>query len=100
MYINCVREKENLRFDFLNPIRLDPPNVPLKAKKALRLTVTLSGFVNYFAPLGETEPTTISAPHVWASLRAHRREARRQISARRREESAQVEQDESSTRNS
>jgi hypothetical protein len=68
----------------------------------LRLTVTLSDFVNYFAPLSHRERTPVTRDQVWSGLRGHRRlarAARKQILERQIEEDAQVEQHESLTRN-
>jgi hypothetical protein len=68
----------------------------------LRLTVTLSDFVNYFVPLSHGERTTVTQDQVWSSLRGHRRlarAARKKILERQISEDAQVEQDESLTRN-
>jgi hypothetical protein len=68
----------------------------------LHLTVTLSDFVNYFAPLSHGERTPITRDQVWSGLRGHRRlarAARKQILERQITEDAQVEQYESLTRN-
>jgi hypothetical protein len=68
----------------------------------LRLTVTLSDFVNYFAPLSHGERTPVTRDQVWSGLRGHRRlarAARKQLVERQIAEDAQVEQDESLTRN-
>jgi hypothetical protein len=68
MYIYCMHEKENLRFDVLNHYSTNPQNCPLTTKKVLHLTVTLSEFWNYFAPLAETEQTPITREQVWSGL--------------------------------
>jgi hypothetical protein len=68
----------------------------------LRLTVTLSNFVNYFAPLSHGERTPVTRDQVWSGLRSHRRLARaakKQLVERQIAEDTQVEQDESLTRN-
>jgi hypothetical protein len=68
----------------------------------LCLTVILSDFVNYFAPLVHTERIPLSREQVWSSLRGHRHRAhaaRKRILERQISEDAQVEQDELSTRN-
>jgi hypothetical protein len=65
--------------------------------------VTLSDFVNYFAPLSHGERTPVTWDQVWSGLRGHRclaRAARKQILERQIEEDAQVKQDESLTCNS
>jgi hypothetical protein len=67
-----------------------------------RLTVTLSDFVNYFAPLSHGERTPVTRDQVWSGLRGHRRlarAARKQILECQIAEDAQVEQYESLTRN-
>jgi hypothetical protein len=64
--------------------------------------VTLSNFVNYFAPLSHGERTPITRDQVWSGLRGHRRlarAARKRILERQISEDAQVEQYESLTRN-
>jgi hypothetical protein len=68
----------------------------------MRLIVTLSDFVNYFVPLSHGERTVITRDQVWSGLRGHRhlaRAARKRILERQISEDAQVEQDESLTRN-
>jgi hypothetical protein len=68
----------------------------------MRLTVILSDFVNYFAPLSHGERTSITRDQVWSGLRGHRRlarAARKRILERQISKDAQVEQDESLTRN-
>jgi hypothetical protein len=58
--------------------------------------------VNYFAPLAHAERIPLSREQVWKSLRGHGRlacAARKRILERQISEDAQVEQDESSTRN-
>jgi hypothetical protein len=42
----------------------------------MRLTVILSDFVNYFAPLSHGERTPVTQEQVWSGLRGHRRLAR------------------------
>jgi hypothetical protein len=67
-----------------------------------RLTVTLSDFINYFAPLSHGERTPVTQEQVWSGLRGHRclaRAARKRISERQISKDAQVEQDELLTRN-
>jgi hypothetical protein len=64
--------------------------------------VTLSDFVNYFAPLSHGERTPVTRDQVWSGLRGHRRlarAARKRILERQISEDAQVEQYESLTRN-
>jgi hypothetical protein len=68
----------------------------------LRLTVTLSDFVNYFALLSHRERAPITRDLVWSGLRGHRHLARaagKRILERQISEDAQVEQVESLTRN-
>jgi hypothetical protein len=68
----------------------------------LCLTVILSDFVNYFAPLAHAEQIPLSREQVWSSLRGHRRlahAARKRILECQISEDAQVERDKSSTRN-
>jgi hypothetical protein len=68
----------------------------------LRLTVTLSDFVNYFTPLSHGEQTPITRDSVWSGLRGHRRLARaakKKILERQIANDAQVEQYELLTRN-
>jgi hypothetical protein len=58
--------------------------------------------VNYFAPLSHGERTPVTRDQVWSGLRGHRRlarAARKQLVERQIAEDAQVEQDESLTRN-
>jgi hypothetical protein len=58
--------------------------------------------VNYFAPLSHGERTPVTRDQVWSGLRGHRRlarAARKQLIERQIAEDAQVEQDESLTRN-
>jgi hypothetical protein len=67
-----------------------------------RLTVILSDFVNYFAPLAHAERIPLSREQVWSGLQGHGRLARatrKRILECQISEDAQVEQDESSTRN-
>jgi hypothetical protein len=64
--------------------------------------VTLSDFVNYFAPLSHGERTPVTRDQVWSGLRGHRRlarAARKQLVERQIAEDAQVKQDESLTHN-
>jgi hypothetical protein len=68
----------------------------------LRLTVILSDFINYFAPLSHGERTPVTQEQVWSGLQGHRRlarAARKRILERQISKDAQVEQDESLTRN-
>jgi hypothetical protein len=68
----------------------------------MHLIVILSDFVNYFVPLSHGERTSITRDQVWSGLRGHRRLARaakKQILERQISEDAQVEQNESLTRN-
>jgi hypothetical protein len=74
MYISCICGKENLRFDFLNHTRSDPPIC--LTKKVLRLTVILSDFVNYFVLLVHAERIPLSREQVRSSLQGHGRRAR------------------------
>jgi hypothetical protein len=63
--------------------------------------VTLSDFVNYFAPLSHGERTPVTRDQVWSGLRGHRRLARaakKKLLERQITEDAQVEQVESLTR--
>jgi hypothetical protein len=67
-----------------------------------RLTVILSDFVNYFAPLSHGERTPVTQEQVWSGLRGHRRlarTARKQALERQISEDAQVKQYELLTRN-
>jgi hypothetical protein len=64
--------------------------------------VTLSDFVNYFAPLSHGERVPVTRDLVWSGLRGHRRlarAARKKILECQISEDAQVEQYESLTRN-
>jgi hypothetical protein len=64
--------------------------------------VILSDFINYFAPLSHGERTAVMRDQVWSGLRGHRRlarAARKRIIEHQTSEDAQVEQDESLTRN-
>jgi hypothetical protein len=113
MYIYCVRGKENLRFDFLilstsfpsYPIDLEgdaPYGLVTSTQKALRLTVIMSSFVNYFAPLAQDGRMPIAREPVKNAVRNRRsiaRVARRRAIERQRTDDAQVEHYESLTRN-
>jgi hypothetical protein len=71
-------------------------------QKALRLTVTMSSFVNYFAPLAQDERTPIAREPVKNGIRNRRsiaRVVRRRAIEHQRTEDAQVEQCKSLTRN-
>jgi hypothetical protein len=113
MYIYCVRGKENLRFDFLIHINLFPLRFNrLRRRRALRSRDidlegvasygTMSSFVNYFAPLVQDERMPIAWEPVKNGVRNRRSiacVARRRAIERQRTEDAQVEHNESLTRN-
>jgi hypothetical protein len=68
----------------------------------MHLTVTLSDFVNYFAPSSHGEQNPVTRDIVWSGLQGHRclaRATRKRILEHQISEDAQVEQDELLTRN-